>query len=753
MNIRRRNPLPWDQPGSPLAAPLPTALPAPLPAPLLPSRGSGVDVVVPVHGAAAVTRRCLERVVAHTDLSQHRLVVVDDASQEPAIDSLLSTLVARVGDGCLRLTNERRRGFVASVNRGIALSGRDVVLLNSDADVAAGWLPRLAAAAHSAPDVATATPWSNDATLCSFPEPFVANLLPTGWDVDRLAALASERRPVWPRLPTAVGFCMYVRRAAFDRLGLFDEAAFGTGYGEEVDWCLRALAAGYRHVLADDVFVEHAGSQSFGPSRVTRVRAAERRLRRRHPAFVATIAAFMASDPLGPARAELRTAMAARDRPAAAAGDARQAPRIGAAGPAFPRVLHLVHGWPVDNPAGTEVYARELALSQVGHRQVMAYARRADPRRVLGEAVELLDLGVRVRLAVNNFDQRSPWRRNGFDEPLLRRDFARILASFRPDLVHVHHLAGHGISLLGVARDAGVPLLYQIQDWWGLCARANLADHTGHACPGPSLGRCSACLPLTRLPPAPLLNRLLYAVRRHRMAAALRLPLAFVAGSAAVVADYRAAGLLAAGTPVQVRPYGISLPSNATPVRTHSPASGQPLRLGFVGSLLPHKGPQVAVAAFARLPAGAATLDLWGDPTADPSFAASLLVGAPPGLTLRGRFADGEKARVLAALDLLLVPSIGRESFGLVAREALAAGTPVLAARTSGLADLFVPGQGGDYVPPEDVEALVAQLLGVLADRGRLERWRMAIQPVKTFAQHAAEIEEIYDDLWARLRT
>ena len=68
--------------------------------------------------------------------------------------------------------------------------------------------------------------------------------------------------PTYPDLPTGVGFCLYLRRAMLDAVGLFDPA-FGLGYGEENDLCLRAARAGWRNLLADNAFVVHTGGRSF----------------------------------------------------------------------------------------------------------------------------------------------------------------------------------------------------------------------------------------------------------------------------------------------------------------------------------------------------------------------------------------------------------------------------------------------------------------------------------------------------------
>ena len=107
------------------------------------------------------------------------------------------------------------------------------------------------------------TPFSNNAEICSFPR-FCANNEPgAGDEPERIrSALARAAVPTYPALPTGVGFCFYIRRELIDAIGVFDPA-FGPGYGEENDFCMRALAAGYRSVLCDDAYVLHLGGRSF----------------------------------------------------------------------------------------------------------------------------------------------------------------------------------------------------------------------------------------------------------------------------------------------------------------------------------------------------------------------------------------------------------------------------------------------------------------------------------------------------------
>ena len=696
-----------------------------------------IDVIVPVHGAGDELGRCLASLLRHTDLDENRLIVVEDAGADAAVEVHLARLLERSGPSVEVLRNPTRKGFVGSVNAGMRRSVRDVILLNSDTEVTAGWLERMRTAAYSAADVATVTPFSNDATICSLPVPLEHNELPAGHDVDAFGALV-ERVSVreYPRLPTGVGMCLFIKREALDRLGYFDES-FGLGYGEENEFCFRALEAGFVHVLDDATFVYHAGGRSFQGSARALKRAAARRLSRIHPGYLPTIAAFLSEDPL----------RAARDRVVEALRPARSsAPPVDP----FRRVAHLVHGWPPWSRAGTELYARWLAVSQARRREVAAYARIEDPRGELGDAREYLDEGVGVRLTVNNFTQRDPLSRNSLKSRVLERDFGRFLDRFRPDLLHVHHLVGHSAGLLAVAHRRGVPILYQAQDWWPACARVNFTHRSLTSCSGPGISKCARCIALTRLPPAGLTNRSLHLFRARWLRRQLRLPAAFVMGSRFIERTYRDLGLLPPGAPVFVRSYGVPLADRPLPGRDQPPGSRRPLRFGYVGSILPHKGVHLAVEAFRGLAPDQAVLEVWGGASASPAYTAGLREGTDPRVVeLRGSFPEEDKLRILGRLDALIVPSIGYESFGLVAREAMAVGTPVLAARGSALAEMLDAGGGAgfDHGDPRDLRRLVLELV---AGPETLTRLGRSLPPVKGFATHAEEMDEVYMEV-ARL--
>jgi GT2 family glycosyltransferase len=266
-----------------------------------------VEIILPVFNAAIDLRRCLDALLDR--LPQDATVqVVDDASTEPDIHTLLRTHALCGIDRVRLFRNVRNLGFVRSVNAAMSRTTADVVLLNSDTIVTHGWLERILACAHSDPAIATITPFSNNAEICSLPEFCRANPAPSDPETFARAAVRAGP-PVYPDLPTGVGFCMFIRRKAWESVGEFDAVSFGRGYGEENDWCFRAMARGWRNVLCDDAYVVHVGGKSFAETRHRPGGGQLERLLALHPHYNDVIADFIRRDPIAPRRQAVLTAL------------------------------------------------------------------------------------------------------------------------------------------------------------------------------------------------------------------------------------------------------------------------------------------------------------------------------------------------------------------------------------------------------------------------------------------------------------
>lgn len=219
------------------------------------------EIILPVHNGLSHLRDGLDAVLAHTPRHDTRLVVVDDASDDATAAWLREQATLHVDWMTLR-RQDANLGFLETCNRAMdfPLGSNEysnyVLLLNSDVLVSPGWLERLLSCAESDPGIVAVNPLSNRADNIDLPmTPGVSYLAMNEF-------LAVQRRGQCHDVVTNVGFCLLLRRSALDLVGLFDPV-YGSGYCEESDLCMRLLTAGYRTVVAEDVYVYHRGGGSF----------------------------------------------------------------------------------------------------------------------------------------------------------------------------------------------------------------------------------------------------------------------------------------------------------------------------------------------------------------------------------------------------------------------------------------------------------------------------------------------------------
>lgn len=475
----------------------------PQPAPATPLPTTPVDIVVPVYRGFADTKRCIESVLLSTNKTAWRLIIVNDQSPEPELVSWLHAL-CKADSKLVLLENPVNLGFVGSVNRGMAFSKQsDILLLNSDTEVANNWLDRLQQAAYSRARVASVTPFSNNATICSYPRFCQNNEIPEGYDTARLDNLfARTLAGQTVEIPTAVGFCMYIRRECLGHIGVFDYDSFGKGYGEENDFCMRAIHAGWINLHALDTFVWHSGGISFGDSKAGREALAMETMRRLHPSYERRVHDFVRVDPAGQARLNIDIA------------------RITDSG--RPVVLNVSH----NREGGTLKHIRELT-AELGTQATFLYLTPIDGGAQL--TFENVQEAFSLRFSIPN------------DTPQL----IKILKLLRVGHIHFHHLLGHKAeiaqlpSLLGVSHD------FTAHDYYSYCPQITLTDHTDRYCGELGIEQCRQCV---KRSPAPegeeidswrsrhshILSRARYlitpsedvAVRMHRFVPAARIRLA-----------------------------------------------------------------------------------------------------------------------------------------------------------------------------------------------------------------------------------
>ena len=233
------------------------------------ARRRPVDIVVCVHNAIDDVRQCLASVLA-TSTVESRLIIVNDGS-DTETTVWLRWFAAKQTDIEL-IETDGPLGYTCAANKGLEASAADhVVLLNSDTIVPRLWLADLLDCMQSDEGLGIVGPLSNAASYQSVPDVvdgqggWAVNDLPPGYNVDEFAELVHRISPQqFPRVDFVNGFCLMMSRQVIERIGLLDEVAFPRGYGEENDYCLRARAAGFELAIADQCFVYHGKSKSFG---------------------------------------------------------------------------------------------------------------------------------------------------------------------------------------------------------------------------------------------------------------------------------------------------------------------------------------------------------------------------------------------------------------------------------------------------------------------------------------------------------
>lgn len=232
-----------------------------------------VDIIVPVFNALDDVKFCLQSLHQHQDSFTVTVIVVNDGSTKEVSEWLRA--FCKDKPHFKLIEHASNQGYTKAVNTGLrASTGQYIVTQNSDTIVAPGWLTGLIRCMNSSPKLGIVGPLSNAASWQNVPSlydqhgAFAVNDLPTRHTVASMARIVADASTrTYPRLPFVNGFCFMIKREVIDTIGYMDEENFPVGYGEENDYCMRAADSGFEMAIADDVYVFHAKSKSFGHDR------------------------------------------------------------------------------------------------------------------------------------------------------------------------------------------------------------------------------------------------------------------------------------------------------------------------------------------------------------------------------------------------------------------------------------------------------------------------------------------------------
>ena len=522
-----------------------------------------VDIVIPVFNGAADFLACLES-VRKSRASDYRLVVVDDASRDCVVHD---ALVEAAEAGAIIMRQPRNKGFPAAVNVGLrhAMMSpgelRDVVLLNPDTLVTPGWLDRMRTAAYASDDIGSVTPMTNDGSIVSYPSPGQATAVADQAETDLIASLFEEAYPgIIVDVPTAVGFCMYIRHDCLTVTGLFREDLFAQGYAEENDWCVRAVQLGWRHVVDAATFVCHIGGRSFGPARQDLMARNLGTLSKLHPGYDANVCSFLKADPLKAVRRNADTVRWRRDT-------CRQGSAI--------LITHTLGG-------GVErhVRARSKEVRAQGLRPVVL----RPPKEVIDSEFysELCHVAEEDAKAFPNLLFR-------WDEET--SELLQLLRHEKPRWIEIHHLVGHQPQVLKLPELLGLPYDVVLHDFALVCPRISMCGGKKAYCGEPTdVRECETCVIDNRGRLAEEIGAGALRDRTTKMVAAARRLVAPTHDTARRFSRYVTAAR------VDVQPWEDDLELSGQVRGVRARAKGEAVRVCVVGAIGEEKGYDVLLA-------------------------------------------------------------------------------------------------------------------------------------------------------------
>lgn len=633
-----------------------------------------IDIIVPIYNAYAYTVKCIQSVYDHTETPYH-LYLIDDCSSDERIGQFLQELETRERpEPLLELSiirHEENLGFIGTINDGLARSSHNVVILNTDAEVPPRWSGRLMQPIWTDPLTASVTPFSNCATICSFPAFCKDNLLPEGMDLPALDAIFSRYGGTRPfEIPTGVGFCMAMSRKVLRDIGGFDPV-YGKGYAEENDWCRRAVKKGYRNVMVTDLFVYHKHGVSFGEivtkTKQQRIDENLAILAKRYPDYSAVVSDYIAADPVGDLRAFLAVIVhrAVSEKKA---------------------VLVLNHS--IGGGATTYIERRMAAHPQIEY----FYA-------------ELLPDGVTLRVTTVNAERQDVLY---FDYGRAGEGFLRQLAEcLRIGKLVINQLIHYPLEkTIAMVLASGLAYEFFVHDFYCVCPKyilLNAQEEYCHAEKRPQV--CSACL--QDLPEAVDIRK--WREDFHRL----------LRGAAAVTAPSRDTAQIVSGyyPDLSVRVLEHPVPAHvhrtADRVRPH----GRTLNISVLGAIGVAKGSRIVYAladAIARekLPMKITVIGY----TNLHNEAYENEAGT---LKILGPYRNEEVSDLLAKVqtDVVLLPSIWPETYSYTTSEAIYSGYRVLAFDIGAPADRIRETGRGWLVQEISSDAVLRQLVEIDRER------------------------------------
>ena len=449
-----------------------------------------ISIIVPIYNAYENVKDCINSILKNTKI-HYELILIDDSSSDKRIGNLLDELENLPHVKVFK--NKENKGFVKNINVGIKNSNGDVVLLNSDTVVTPRWLQKLTVAAYSDTSIGTVTPLSNAAGAFSVPEIGKENEIPIFLSRDGMASLVEKISDnVNMEVPTGNGFCFFIKRSTITDVGFFDETAFGKGYGEENDFCMRAIHKSWKNIIDDSTYIYHKRSASFSDQKKELIKQHRAILDKRYPSYTKKVREFTSSVKLKNIQDNIKSEI-----------ENINFDRINYINKK--RILYVLH------QGGGGTFNTNKDLLKNIQNTFECFILTSNTKQLL-----LWKQNKNGLEKIQVWNIKSKWSAREFYNDEFRDVYFNVLIGLKIDIVHIRHLFKHTFDLPEVAHKLGIPIILSFHDFYFICPSFHLIDENNVYCAGKCTDGKNQCkIPSELLNDLPILKNFIDEWRRE----------------------------------------------------------------------------------------------------------------------------------------------------------------------------------------------------------------------------------------------
>ena len=414
-----------------------------------------ISIIIPIFNAYDETKKCIDSIFENTNIN-FEVIFINDCSTDNRISELLLSFADY--ENVKIINNNENKGFVKTVNIGLQSSKNDVLILNSDTLVTNRWLQKLVTVAYSEKDIGTVTPISNAAGAFSIPEIGKDNNIPECLTLDSMASLVEKKsKNINMEVPTGNGFCMFIKRDLIKNIGIFDEKNFGRGYGEENDFCMRAVSAGWKNILTDSTYIFHERSASFSNEKKELIEKHRKIIDKLHPSYTKKVQDFVNSKELKNIQNNVKLEINKLDFKTINTYSKK-------------RALYVLH----EGSGGTPNTTKDL-ISKIQNFECFLLT--SNSKQLILRKYENKELK-----KIMAWNLTTKWSAKNFYDEEFRRIYFNILTSFKIDIIHIRHLFKHSFDLPMVADNLGIPIILSFHDFYFVCPSFHLLNENNEFC-------------------------------------------------------------------------------------------------------------------------------------------------------------------------------------------------------------------------------------------------------------------------------